>query len=462
MISKVNRIKQKIKESNNPNEIHIYKTILEYYEQKVREYISGSLTESESKTLLNTINNKLEDLRSKIKIETNQLKLGRLRTFARTLEEYERIIKSGQKSPKKSHPSEYKDTLSMELAIELSSFKDLLFHIKDKDTFEYEPDRDTVSRIIELDSNPTYVKELSELYEKTSEYDEVSNSYVRRITIMDHLQEIQESKDLLELYNYLITRYFSSRKSLEEAHENRKKVQKEYSQLAHISHGPISKLVHKKRLDFLQGELKKLNKCIETRSSNIESIAKQLQIFSDDISNPDLKIVFKYNTNIVLSPNSTPCKSDPFNNDSLTISFKDAINSDNQNDILFFLGNNLHGITPEILEGIIDYLDKTIDLLESKLLGLENDINLLRASLSKDSQTLLETDPSLAKLLVNLNTLTNKYGIKPITYIYALDAIDVTDDLIAPDIDRAILFSEELLTWTPTVLSKSGKALELN
>lgn len=465
MIEKINRIKRKLDKSTNPNEVYIYKAVLDSYEHKLRNLLASDLTEDEIKDILEAINNKQRELRSKIDLlsrsDYNLEEIDRLRDFLRILDDYKTILRTNLRMPQKDENNDIKENFSIELAIALSKVKNVVLkrsNFSSSVNYDYEPDYDTIGKLIDIDSNEELVQELIQYTETSDELEDFKKYARRRIHAREEFDKLLPVNNILSIYNLLIERYFSAKTNYDKLLIERNEKLSRLEELKKNTN-PLSNLFKKNTINKLSEEINVLNQRLNHVKEDLSHARRQVDICVDGLKESRLKTLFKFNREILFTLGYIPTKENPFCDSKLDVTFQDILDSATPTDVEYFIGSNLHNINEENLSEIMAYFDEVVARLQSRIEIYEKAKKESYYELSDEAKELLEKEPELVRTLVTLNTTTNKYGIKSMSYIYALDGLSASDDITTTEAINMIYREDESITWSTNPLTKSATVL---
>ncbi len=289
--------------------------------------------------------------------------------------------------------------------------------------------KDVIRQIITINNNSEVIRELKKYFRVQNTIDDMHDYISDYGYALKKFRNIEDYKDTLSIYKCLIEKYYSLKKEYGIVNNKRSEIN---NQLNNISF--LGRLFGKRKISKLNNELKKLEYKSNRIRKGISNTKKEINDLISKIDNEEVKYIFDYNKDIVLTLDYLPKNDNPFNDKKLDITMEDAIKSKRKADLTYFLSSNLYSIDENYLVEYNNCLNTILNRFKNAIKVQNEELEITYNNMSSKSKNLLNNNYDLANLVVNLNMYKDKYGFLPINYIYILDDIlsgrEISDNYI--------------------------------
>ena len=421
MLEEIKKEREEYQLTTNQNERNLILQSLGVLDANTQFYLVNLEDEEEKSKLINLIKKKIEEL--KVFFNTEEATKNRDEEFCQKFLYYDKLnMYLGCLLRKNMHTNidliELKDLYEGLLLANISKEEKELITTNGEVV-----DYDMLAKIVSYSDN----KSISSYFEMKKEEDTLEAYLNSRDKALRSLNYLLNNIDVIEVYKLFLNRYFFLTKKDKSIREELKDANLEYSKIS-------KRLFSRKKKEELLDLIVNLKDKLAINNKEINKVKRYIEMLIDKLANEKISYLLMNNKRIIFALDYMPYTKNPFLANNLDVTFTEAMNSANPDDLQYFIISNLHNITEDNLKEMINYLKELTKryerVLESKrlnIVGLMNDMFLDEKEIISDSY--------LGAFIDKVNSTSDENGIKLIHYIKMLLNIHDSDITIDDVID---------------------------
>lgn len=319
------------------------------------------------------------------------------------------------------------------LLLSLIYFYEGKYLSKIKDMVGLELDKETTSKIIEINDNKDLIVELEKyLNSKAFSYDSKIYSY-KRSFVLNRLYELIKNGNVIFEYQKYLKEYYKYQDELNNLKDKRDTLLeslRKYNTDAFFT----SEIFFRKVIKKVNFQISTINNGIQSALKAIKEIENETEIFINSIKDFYLKRMLLLNKDIIFTLDKTQDYQNPFTDEELDVTFRDVLDYKNEGEVNYFIACNIHRITLNNLNYTISKLEKDYNKVNKKSVLAEAKEHYYGRTLSSSSVNLINTDIDLVNTILLLRKIKSIDGVSGIDYVYFLNTLNlIKEDLLKKD-----------------------------
>ena len=317
-----------------------------------------------------------------------------------------------------------KNSNDKSLLLSLIYFYEGKYLSKIKDIIGLELDKETISKIIEINDNNDLIVELEKyLNSKAFSYDSKIYSY-KRSFVLKKLEELIKNNSIIIEYQKYLKEYYKCQSELNILKDKRESLLesiREYNTDAFF----ISEMIFRKVIKKVNVQISSINADIENALKKRKNVKNEIELFINDIKDFYLKRMLLLNKDIIFTLDKTQDYQNPFTDEGLDVTFRDILDYQNEGEINYFIACNIHRINLDNLNSTISILEKNYNKVNKKSVLAEAKEHYYGRTLSSSSVNLINSDIDLINMILLLRKIKSLDGIMVIDYVYFLNTLNL-------------------------------------
>ena len=269
-------------------------------------------------------------------------------------------------------------------------------------------DYDMLAKIVSYSDN----KSISSYFEMKKEEDTLEAYLNSRDKALRSLNYLLNNIDVIEVYKLFLNRYFFLTKKDKSIREELKDANLKYSKIS-------KRLFGRKKKEELLNLISHIKDKLDVNNKEINKVKRYVEMLIDKLANEKISYLLMNNKRIVFALDYMPYTKNPFLANNLDVTFTEAMNSANPDDLQYFIISNLHNITEDNLKEMINYLKELTKRYERVLDSKRLNIVGLMDGMFLDEKEII-SDSYLGAFIDKVNNVSDENGIKLIHYIKML------------------------------------------
>ena len=299
-----------------------------------------------------------------------------------------------------------------------------------KDMIGLELDKETISKIIEINDNKDLILQLEKYLNSKAYYYESKIYSYKRSFVLNKLNELIKNNGTIIEYQKYLKKYYKFQSELNTLKDKRDSLLeslREYNTDAFFT----SELLFRKVIKKVNTQITSINNGIQSILKSIKEIENELEAFISTINNQFMKRMLLLNKDIIFTLGKTQDDGNPFTDEKLDVTFRNVLDYKIEGEVNYFIACNIHRINLENLKDATSKIEKDYNKVNKKAVLADAKEHYYRKNLSLSSINLINNDIELINMILLLRKIKSIDGVSGIDYIYFLNTLDlIKEDLL--------------------------------